>query len=162
MTEKNLYTRAHEFFIYKDGALYWRINRGRCKIGMRAGGLSKTKLYRTIHIDDKSYYEHQIIFLMNHSYLPKIIDHIDNDRLNNKIENLRQCTINQNAYNSKKPITNTSGFKGVCWHKNRHTWQASIKVNSNPLYLGSFKTAEEAHEAYKAAALKYHGEFARF
>lgn len=152
-----------ELFEYNDnGYLVYKKTRGSKPAFTMAGGLGKGNLYKRVTVMYKTYLQHQIIFFMHYGYLPKIIDHIDGNKLNNKIENLRQCTTNQNAYNSKKPITNTSGFKGVSWHKNRKTWQASIRVNAKLKYLGSFDTPELAHEAYKKSALDLHGEFARF
>ncbi len=99
---------------------------------------------------------------MHHGYFPIEVDHIDGDKLNNKINNLRAASTRQNQWNSKKPITNTSGYKGAFWHINKKKWISAIKVNKKLIHLGTYKTAEEAHEAYKAAALELHGEFARF
>jgi hypothetical protein len=89
-------------------------------------------------------------------------DHIDGNPLNNRRSNLRVASIQENNRNSKKPITNTSGFKGVFRDKKHPAWRAVIRVNGKSLYLGSFVTPEEAHEAYKKAAIEYYGEFARF
>lgn len=89
-------------------------------------------------------------------------DHINGNPLDNRRENLRICTHKQNLRSSKKPINNTTGFKGVSYDKRRNKFEAQIKVDNRKKYLGHFSTAEEAHSAYCAAAKKYHGEFARF
>jgi hypothetical protein len=81
---------------------------------------------------------------------------------NNNFENLRKATVNQNKWNTSKRKTNTSGYKGVFWCKSKKRWASIICVYKKRIFLGRFKTKEEAHEAYKEAALKYHGEFARF
>lgn len=93
------------------------------------------------------------------------VDHKNGNGLDNRRSNIRLCTSSQNAYN-KVQKNNTSGYKGVFKdHRNRRKykiWWASITVNKIPINLGHFYTAEEASQAYKKAALKYHGEFAKF
>jgi hypothetical protein len=88
------------------------------------------------------------------------IDHIDLNPLNNRRSNIRLATRAQNARNSTRR-TNTSGYKGVHWHKRLHKWSAQIQENKNHRHLGYFDTAEAAAIAYNVAARKYHGEFAR-
>lgn len=90
------------------------------------------------------------------------VDHIDSNPLNNRRSNLRLATRAQNGANQRKPSTNTSGFKGVSFHKQRKKWGANIRVNDKLRNLGYFDTPEEAHEAYKKAAVEAFGEFARF
>jgi HNH endonuclease/AP2 domain len=89
------------------------------------------------------------------------IDHRDGNPLNNRRENLRFCTAAQNAQNSRKPKTNTSGFKGVNWDKRRQNWVARIKCNSKAIHIGVFKDPVLAAHAYDHAARRYHGPFAR-
>ena len=88
------------------------------------------------------------------------IDHKDRDRLNNRKSNFRFCTNAENTRNRKKPITNTSGFKGVSWVKRDKKWRAAITINKKWIHLGVFKDKAEAAKAYNKAALKHHGEFA--
>ncbi len=94
------------------------------------------------------------------------VDHVDGNGLNNTRLNLRTCFHSQNLMNRGKTRANTSGFKGVFFHqlKPHHTpkWRSMIKPgNAKPIHLGCFDTREEAALAYNAAAVKYHGEFAR-
>jgi len=88
------------------------------------------------------------------------VDHIDRNPLNNRRENLRLATGSENMHNQAKRVNNTSGFKGVCFHKGARKWLAGIKVNYKQIHLGYFDTAEAAAAAYNTAALVLHGTFA--
>lgn len=86
------------------------------------------------------------------------VDHIDGNSLNNCKKNLRLCTRSQNLANRGKSKLNTTGFKAVTYDKR----MALFGVMISGVHLGYYKTAEEAHEAYKKAALKLYGEFAKW
>jgi hypothetical protein len=88
-------------------------------------------------------------------------DHIDGDGLNNRRANLRNATKTQNGRYIRRPLHNTSGVKGVSWHKGSNKWRASIKCDGKSRALGSFKSIAEAAEAYAAASAELHGEFGR-
>lgn len=89
-----------------------------------------------------------------------LIDHRDTDGLNNRRHNLRAATHNQNQHN-RRVQSNSSGLKGVCWHKGLGKWCAQIRVNGRLKHLGLFATPEDGHSAYAAASATYHGEFGR-
>lgn len=91
----------------------------------------------------------------------EFVDHIDGDSLNNQRSNLRLATAAENQWNSGLSKANTSGFKGV-WKTSSGRWRASLYYHRNAIWLGTFDSPEEAYQAYCEAALKYHGEFARF
>lgn len=87
-------------------------------------------------------------------------DHENGNTLDNRDENVRPSTKTQNNCNVALTRLNTSGFKGARLDHGR--WRSEIKVNGKSKFLGYFSTAKLAHEAYKQAALEYHGKFANF
>ena len=93
---------------------------------------------------------------------PRQGDHIEpEETLNNQRYNLRIATRANNQANRRKNSNNKSGYKGVSWHTKRRVWHASIGVNGRNVFIGRFKTAEDAYAAYCEAAMRLHGEFAR-
>jgi hypothetical protein len=89
----------------------------------------------------------------------KVIDHIDNNPANNNVKNLRWCSQKENLANQGKRINNTSGYKGVSFHKQHNKYQAMMYINGKKKHLGLFLTAEEASRAYEAKAKVIHKEF---
>ena len=87
------------------------------------------------------------------------VDHINHDTLDNRKQNLRICTPQQNVFNSKKRIDNTSGYTGVNWHKISKKWRAQIRHSGKFIFLGSFSNKEEAHKVYQLKAKELFGEF---
>ena len=91
--------------------------------------------------------------------LPEQIDHIDGNRSNNRIENLRPANSSQNACNRKKSSINTSGIKGVHWHKQSKKWRARIKLLTKDVSLGLFQTIDDAKNAIENERNKLHSCF---
>jgi hypothetical protein len=89
------------------------------------------------------------------------VDHINGDTMDNRKENLRICTRQQNACNRKLNKNSASGVKGVTWHKRDLVWVAHIRVKTKGIHLGNFRNLDDARSAYEAAAKAMHGEFAR-
>lgn len=91
----------------------------------------------------------------------KYVDHINCNGRDNRWENLRLANNSQNGYNARLSRRNKFGFKGVYLNKRDGTYTAEIRNNWKKYHLGTFKTPEEAHQAYVNAAIKFGGEFAR-
>lgn len=89
-----------------------------------------------------------------------VVDHINHNKLDNRRENLRICTTQQNNMNQGEQSRNTSGTTGVYWHKSERRWYASIGIHGRLVHLGRYKTKEEATEARRQAEIEYFGEFA--
>lgn len=89
------------------------------------------------------------------------IDHINGIKRDNHRSNLRKCTPKDNPKNCKTPVTNTTGFKGVCYRKRAKLFSAQISVQNKSIHIGYFRTAESAAIAYDLAAIKHYGQFAR-
>lgn len=137
------------------GELIW-IKSYRNRLNGKHAGAIDSKGRRRVEINGRTYAAHHICFAMYHGYWPKDqVDHRDQDKLNNRINNLREAT---NAENSRNRRHKRGGFKGVSFHKGRYI--ARIMKDGECINLGSFDTPEPASDAYKAAAIKYHGEFA--
>ena len=98
-----------------------------------------------------------------HQYLTGKVDmdHKDGNGLNNQRSNLRVATRSQQVANGSLRNTNTSGFKGVSWHKQVNLWRAYIVVGAKQKHLGCYTSKEEAAKAYDVAALQIFGEFAK-
>ncbi len=140
---------------YRDGALYWlkKINY-RSRIGFRASGKAKGG-YRRVTFLGKRYPEHRLIWSIHHGYLdPALeVDHINRIRDDNRIENLRAVTHQENARNTPLRVTNRTGRSGVRFNPSCNTWTASIKSYGRFIYLGTFDTRAEAVAARHAAEL---------
>jgi hypothetical protein len=99
-------------------------------------------------------------FIMGVSDPQLLVDHINHDRLDNRKENLRVCIHAENIRNQLTRSTNTSGYKGVTWHKKYKRWQAQIGYNGKVITIGRFKNKKDAALAYNKKALELFGEFA--
>lgn len=87
------------------------------------------------------------------------VDHINRNKLDNRIENLRLCNASQNMMNKEKPLASQNKYKGICLTRTGK-WKAQINKNGKAIYLGLFESAELAARAYDTAAKTIHGEFA--
>ena len=116
---------------------------------------SNGALYRRIQLDGRKYKAHRLAWLYLFGEWPKgQIDHINRNSLDNRIANLRDVSQSENQHNRPEQANNTSGVKGVHWHKQKMRWQAAIRINGKLIHLGLFGTKEEA------AYARFHAELA--
>lgn len=149
----------------KTGVFYWlvRRNRVRADVGMVAGCARSTDGYHAISIDGQKYLSHRLAWLYETGEWPnKAIDHIDGNKSNNAISNLREASPAQNAWNMRlSHDRNTSGAKCVYWYKPRRKWAVRICVNGARKYVGLFSSKDDAEIAAVNARKELHGEFGR-
>lgn len=117
--------------------------------------------YLTGRIDGLFFKAHRVAWALFHGEFPKeAIDHIDGDKTNNRISNLRLANKQQNAANMQIRRSNLCGLKGVS--RARKRWRAAISIKGKNFNLGHFDTKEEAHKRYCEVAIEHFGEYARF
>lgn len=149
-----------ETFAYnKDtGDLFWINSRknNAIKAGSKAGYINKIG-YVEIRLFKNTLTAHRIIALMEGFNIPEgyEIDHINHNRADNRLENLRVVSVQDNQRNTKIRSTNTSGFNGVHYLKKQKVWRAVIYVDKKPIALGHFKNIDDAIEARKKANVEY-------
>ena len=113
--------------------------------------------YGKVRIGGKDYLAHRIIWLWYYGTWPEgDIDHINRNKIDNRIDNLRVVSKSENGHNQNIHRTNTSGYPGVSWHKASKKYQARIMGDNKRINLGFFNAAEEAYRAYQLAKIKYH------
>ena len=149
--------KLHELFDYKEGNLVWKCKNTKGKI---AGSL-KPHGYTIVEIDGKPIMAHWIVWIMHNGLFDGQIDHIDGNRSNNKIENLRVVTQAQNQWNRKISSNNTVGVKGVRLRKDSKKYEVRIAVCGKRIVLGSYKDLELAELVSIEARKKYHGVYAK-
>ena len=138
----------------KGGVLYWR------KTGKKAGAIHHTG-YIQIGFGHKQNNAHRLMFMLHHGWVPEVIDHVDGDRSNNKIDNLRPATWSQNLQNMKLRPSNKTGCKNVSWSVAKKKWAVQLSINGRQTNLGRFDDLEFADLVATEASDKYHGAFAR-
>jgi len=149
-----------EVFDYRNGQLLWKRSTGRVSAYSEAGAIGK-RGYRHVRFMGKSYLAHRLIYLMIKNELPIQIDHIDGNKLNNRIENLRSSTQSENRMNAVRSTLNKSGVKGVCWSRSNRCWHVQVKKGKKNVYSGFFADLEFAELVSVEARNKHHGTFAR-
>lgn len=157
---KVTFGRLRELLSYnpESGEFKWLSVRG----GSRAGYFDRTG-YLRIMIDRRAYLAHRLAWLyMAGKWPAHEIDHINCDKSNNCFANLREATRSENMANIGKQSANSSGLKGVTWHKRDRKWRAQIKIRGEVRHICYSDCPAAAHFAYIVAADKAHGEYARY
>lgn len=143
----------NDVFTYRDGKIY------RNKDGLEAG-TDKGNGYRMVTVSGKKHLTHRVIWEMINGRIPDgfEIDHIDGNRSNNRIENLRLVTRSQNNKNKSIQSNNTSGVTGVTWCKRSKKWIARYKLNGKQIHIGMFDSINDAKKARDAVASRFFSE----
>lgn len=147
------------------GTFIWRsVRPGRAKSGDRAGWVFKRTdrlSYLVINVHGRNYRAHRLAWLYVHGeWPPGLLDHVNGDGLDNRIDNLRPATVSENAANRRVRRDSSTGAKGVIWYARTRRWQARITVKGKEKHLGYFTRFEDASDAYQRAAVQHFGEFA--
>lgn len=166
MTDADLKKCIEDIYFYReDGRLCWKVESGYHKAGQVAGWQSTAHNYRTVGLGRKSakrhLAEHRAIFLLHFGRLPTMVDHINGESLDNRIENLRASDAQENAYNRKLQSNNTSGCKGVHLIKSTGKWRATIRSKGEYINLGVHIDKADAVKARQIAEKHYYGDLRR-
>jgi len=152
-----------ELFYYENGFLFNKVKRSSNAMpNTLAGTLPNNSDYRRVSISNKIYLEHRVIWIYFNGLIPKgmFIDHINQNKKDNTIENLRLCTRSENQYNRGAYKNNSSGYKGVSFNKSLNKYSAQMRINNVKKHLGYFDSAELAKRAYDNMANDIQGQFA--
>lgn len=152
---------ARQFLSYDpdSGSLTWLISRGTVKAGSSVCRVSN-RGYLTVKLLGKTYQAHRIAWLITYGEWPITIDHINRQRTDNRLVNLRNATQQQNMCNVPRKRTNTSGVRGVSWQSQSRKWQVEVKADGKRYYLGSYRDIELAELVASEARIKLHKEYA--
>lgn len=144
----------HELFEYRDGILIYKNSQieATCR---------DNKGYRRVKIKGKHYFVHRVIYMMHHGFIPNYLDHVDCNKDNNRIENLREATLKENCRNRTLSTRNKSGVKGIFWAKPNKKWKAQCTVDFKQHHIGYFEDIEDAKVALSSFRAKHHLMFAR-
>lgn len=132
--------------------------------GIKTGtvaGTANAAGYVQIRVCGKLYYAHRLAWAFARGLpVPPVIDHRDRNKANNRLWNLRAATVPQNAANSKCRVDNSSGERGVTFHRASGLWHARVKKNGKLAHSTYHRTAEEAAQTCREARARIFGEFA--
>ena len=154
-----LKSRIHDLLTYQEGKLLWKKSGNGRNVGDEAGMVTE-KGYRRIKVDGKMHMAHRLVWAYHFNEVPDCLDHIDEDKLNNSVINLRPATKAENGCNITHRRNNKSGVKGVYWANREQKWAAELSINKQIKRLGYFDDIELADLVVTEARNKYHGGFA--
>lgn len=157
ITQEELQALLH--YDADTGVFTWKQTKGpRAVKGDVAG--TDFEGYVRIKINSEKYLAHRLAWLYVYGYFSEdMLDHINQNKSDNRICNLREASRSENLFNKGKTKANTSGVKGASWDKRNKVYLARLSVNNRKIYLGRFKTISEAEAVLTANRQKYHGEF---
>lgn len=145
-------------FVYdpKTGVFRWRRSAGTARSGEEAGWVHKSG-YVYVGLNGRSFKAHRLAWMYVYGKDPQgLLDHIDRNKANNRIHNLRVVSDSQSNQNKKAYRNNTSGYKGVGWYAKNKKWRVRIQHERRIILVGFFDTVEEALAARQCAEKRYH------
>lgn len=135
---------------------------GKFPAGTEVGWIDPGKGYRKVQIGHRAFLVHRIAWAISFGAWSQFeLDHINGLRIDNRLANLREVTRQQNSWNQGLRKTSTTGLTGVVKRRGSGNWGAYIRINGRTKWLGTFSTAEAAHEAYRQAAQEAWGDYFR-
>jgi len=156
VTAKIPQSRLREALVYSDGNLFW------AKTRKLAGCYKRRDGYGCLRLDNISILIHRAVWIYHNGDIPdgSFIDHIDGNKSNNLLSNLRLASSSQNLLNKGPRKKNSSGIKNVNWNSPTNSWRVKLVIDGKWRHFGLFATIEEAKAVARAARDKYHGAFA--
>ena len=142
--------------------MYWKINPNTSKnhIGKLAGYKTNSTSYGVVMLDKKSYCLHRVIYCMHTGEMPVVVDHINGDYKDHRVENLRAADHHTNNYNKGVQKNNKLGMKNICWSKQNKKWLVQLMANGKRVVSLMFDDLELAQLVAHEARNKFHGAFA--
>jgi hypothetical protein len=157
---KNLFDYREDGNLIRKKSIAGNGNSAGAVVGSIPKKITRSNRYVMTKIQGQHYCVHKLIYMWHTGVWPEQIDHINTNSLDNRIENLRLATTSQNASNRKMFCSNTSGAKGVSWHKAQKKWFVYMNVNKKRKNIGYFDNLELAKLVAIEARDKYHGVYA--
>ena len=157
------HNQVRETFNYDPatGHFYWRVTLSNRALAGSLAGTKQVNGYIYIRFDGKMILAHRLAWFYIHGVWPKdLIDHINGNRADNRLQNLREASLSQNAANGKVRSTNSSGIAGVSWDKSKNGWVASITVDGRQIKR-RFKNLEDAIDCRMAFIAEHQGDYGK-
>ena len=151
----------NEMFEYRSGDLYWKVDKGPLAMRGSKAGCTNSEGYVTVGLNRRRYLAHRFIWAMHGNDPVPLLDHINGDKTDNRIENLRIGNPEMNMQNMRLRKDSTSGIKGVSWHKQSCKWIGQVWHRNQIYKAGSFPDKDQCAQAVRELRESLHGEFAR-
>jgi hypothetical protein len=161
--EEQFVERLRSLFRYEPdtGNIYW-VAAGKGRIKKKPAGTRLHSGYIGILVDGQRIMAHRIAWALRFGFFPTDqIDHVNGDKADNRLTNLREATNSQNGKNQKRKVSNRSGIAGVSFDAANNKWRACIKVDGRQINLGRFRSIDDAAEVRRKAEMQYFGEWRR-